>query len=441
MSIQTTVTNVLARRVWDSRGRPTIEAEVTLQSGAKGRAIAPAGASKGQFEAHERRDGGTKLMGLDVLGAVAAVHERIGPRLAGMDARDQQAIDTKLIELDGTEQRLNLGANAMIAVSMATSHAAANALGLPLWRYLLGEKEIPSLPLPEIQIIGGGAHAGRRIDIQDLMIVCHGAQTIAESFEWTAEVYHTAGTLLSEAGLLHGVADEGGFWPAFERNEDALDWLLKAIERAGFKPGEQISIALDIAASEFGRNGRYRLARDGRELDSDAMIDLLADWCARYPIRSIEDGLGEDDAIGFAELTRRLGQTVQLVGDDLLVSHAGKTRAAAQTGLANCVLLKPNQRGTLSETEACWQTAKNYGIGGIVSARSGESEDTTICHLAMGWGVPQIKVGSFARSERMAKWNELIRIEEELGPQARFAAAGYPWLEETHATIQQNRLA
>lgn len=412
---------VRARRVWDSRGRPTIEAEVETNSGARGRAIAPAGASKGQFEALERRDGGKALLGLDVLNAVTQANELIANRLAGMDSKDQAAIDQAMIELDGTAQRSQLGANAMIAVSMACAQAAASANNLPLWRQLLADAPCPPLPLPEIQIIGGGAHAGRRIDIQDMMVVCPGAQTICESFEWTAEIYHKAGSLLAEAGKLQGVADEGGFWPAFDRNEEALDWLLRAIETAGFRPGEQVVISLDIAASEFGRDGTYKLARDERELSSDQMIELLVDWCGRYPILSIEDGLGEDDPQGHASLNRKIGQQIQLVGDDLLVTDAAKVRSAAQSGLANAVLIKPNQRGTLSETLECWQTAKTYGLGGIVSARSGETEDVTICHLALGWGIPQIKVGSFARSERVAKWNELIRLEEALGADARFA--------------------
>lgn len=421
MSSDGSINTIRARRVWDSRGRPTIEAEVALTSGAQGRAIAPAGASKGRFEALERRDGGTRLRGLDVLDAVRAVDDRIAHRLVGMNVSDQVAVDQAMIELDATDQRSVLGANAMIAVSMACAHAAAANAGLPLWQHLSGDSPTQIVPLPEIQIIGGGAHAGRRIDIQDLMIVCPSAESVAESFEWTAEIYHTAGSLLADAGKLQGVADEGGFWPAFESNEEALDWLLRAIENAGFRPGEQVGISLDIAASEFGEAGHYRMARDQRELTSEDMVELLADWCDRYPICSIEDGVGEDDAQGHAALTRRLGPKIQLVGDDLLVTDANRVRAAAQAGLANAVLIKPNQRGTLTETLGCWETAQTYGFGGIVSARSGETEDVSICHLAVGWGVPQIKVGSFARSERMAKWNELIRIEESLGGAAQFA--------------------
>jgi len=415
------ISNVHARRVWDSRGRPTVEAEVTTAAGRWGRAIAPAGASKGRFEARERRDGGSALQGLDVEGAVAAVNQRIAPRWRGMDVRDQSALDAALIALDGTRTRSALGANAMIAASMAAAHAAAAACDQPLWRYLLADGEIPALPLPEIQIFGGGAHAGGRIDIQDLMIICPGAASFAEALIWTAEVYHAAGRLLADAGRLLGVADEGGFWPAFERNEEALEWLVRAIERAGLRAPDQVAIALDIAASEFAEDGLYRLGLEGRELDSDGMIELLDDWCRRFPIRSIEDGLAEDDAAGFAALTRRLGPRIQLVGDDLLVSDAGRVAAAAQSGIANAVLIKPNQRGTLSETLDCWRCAARYGYGGIVSARSGETEDVTICHLAMGWGIPQLKVGSFARSERMAKWNEMIRIEESLGGDAHFA--------------------
>jgi enolase len=413
------ITEVRGRRVWDSRGRPTVEAEVMLRGGACGRAIAPAGASTGSNEALDRRDGGPAFGGYDVRAAVAAVGDEIAPALRGLDAADQEAVDRRLIELDGTPDKSRLGANATIAVSMAVAHAAAAAAGEPLWRHLRPER--PALPLPEIQIFGGGAHAGRRVDIQDFMVVCPGASTFAEALDWTAEVYRVAGALMAEAGRLRGVADEGGYWPDFATNEEALEMLLCAIERAGFRPAEQVAIALDVAASEFGERGIYRLGLEGRELRSEGMIELLLGWLARYPIVSVEDPLAEDDQAGFAAFTRTAGERCQVVADDLTVTDAGRVRAAAAARAANTLLIKPNQRGTLCETRAAWEAAQAVGWGGIVSARSGETEDTTIVHLAIGWGVPQLKVGSFARSERMAKWNEALRIEDALGTRAQLA--------------------
>jgi enolase len=417
---ETSIAFVHARRVWDSRGRPTVEADVMLESGAVGRAIAPAGASTGSGEALDLRDGGEAFGGYGVRQAVANVNGAIAYAVTGMDAANQAALDARLIALDGTPNKSRLGANAILAVSMAAAHAAAHAAGLPLFRYL-ADDDVSLIPLPQVQIFGGGAHAGRRVDIQDFMIMCPGAKSFAQAMEWTAEVYRTAGKLMAEAGSLAGVADEGGWWPAFATNEQALDTLVRAIERAGFRPGEQVGIALDIAASEFGRDGRYKLALEDRELDSAGMIALLSGWIARYPIMSIEDPLAEDDAAGFAEFTRLHGKSLQIVGDDFLVSDAARVRTAAAGGAANTVLLKPNQCGTLSETLDAWGAAKQSGFAAIVSARSGETEDTTIVHLAVGWEVGQLKVGSFARSERMAKWNEMLRVEEALGSRARFA--------------------
>jgi enolase len=411
---------VHGRRVWDSRGRPTVEAEIVLAGGAMGRAIAPAGASTGSGEALDLRDNDTAFDGWDVTRAVANVNGEIAMRLRGLDACDQAAVDATLVALDGTPNKSRLGANATVAVSMAVAHAGAAALSVPLYRALGGEGAT-LLPLPQIQIFGGGVHAGRRVDIQDFLVVCPSAANFAEALDRAAKVYRAAGTLMAEAGTLAGVADEGGFWPAFASNEEALATLVRAIERAGFRPGEEVAIALDVAASEFGRGGRYRLALEGRELATEEMIALLDGWLARYPIVSIEDPLAEDDAAGFVAFTRAVGATVQIVGDDFLVTDAVRVREAAAAGAANAVLLKPNQRGTLSETLAAWQAAQAAGFGGVVSARSGESEDVTIVHLAIGWGVGQLKVGSFARSERMAKWNEALRIEEALAGRARFA--------------------
>ena len=417
------IRQVHARRVWDSRGRPTVEAEVTLGDGASGRAIVPSGASKGSREALEWRDGGTRHGGLDVLGAVAHVNGEIAAAVRGMAADDQATLDARLIALDGTPNKARLGANATLAVSMACAHAAAASHGLPLHAYLGGPDAV-LMPMPQIQIFGGGAHAGRRVDIQDFMVVCPGADSFAQALEWTAEVYRHAGLLMARRGALCGVADEGGWWPAFDTNEEALDTLVEAIGQAGFVPGAQVAIALDVAASDFGHGGRYRLGLERRELDSDGLIELLLRWCDRFPIASIEDPLAEDDPQGFARFTRAIGTRMQVVGDDFLVSSAALLREAAAADAANTVLLKPNQRGTLTETFDCWQAARALGYAGIVSARSGETEDTSIVHLAIGWGAGQLKVGSFARGERMAKWNEALRIEERLGLRARFAGPG-----------------
>ena len=414
------IRSVHGRRVWDSRGRPTVEAEVTLADGSIGASITPAGASRGTREAIELRDATPSFGGLDVLTAVGHVNAEIAHALVGCAADDQAALDRRLIDLDGTPTKSRLGANATLAVSMAAAHAVAASHRVPLYR-LLGGDAATLLPMPQIQIFGGGAHAGRRVDIQDFMVVCPGAQSFAQALEWTAEVYRHAGLLMQERGPLRGVADEGGWWPDFETNEQALEALVQAIERAGFVPGAEVAIALDVAASEFGRDGRYTLGLESRELDSDAMIELLLGWVAKYPIVSIEDPLAEDDPQGFARFTRAAGTRIQIVGDDFLVSDAALVREAAALGAANTVLLKPNQRGTLSETHDAWRAAREVGYAGIVSARSGETEDTTIVHLAVGWSSGQLKVGSFARGERMAKWNEAVRLEERLGARGRFA--------------------
>jgi enolase len=420
----TSIAFVHGRRVWDSRGRPTVEAEVLLEGGAVGRAIAPAGASTGTGEALDLRDGGEAFGGFDVTRAVGHVNHQIAHGVRGLDAADQAGVDARLIALDGTPNKSRLGANATLAVSMAAAHAAAAMAGEPLFAHLAEAESHTGdfvLPLPQIQIFGGGAHAGRRVDIQDFLIVCPGAASFAQALDWTAEVYRAAGGLMRDAGTLAGVADEGGWWPAFDTNEQALETLVAAIERAGLKPGDQVAIALDVAASEFGRRGQYTLGLENRTLDTEAMIRLLTGWIGRYPIVSIEDPLAEDDAEGFAVFTRAVGARVQVVGDDFLVTDAARVAEAALRRAGNAVLLKPNQRGTLTETLAAWTAAKRAGFGAIMSARSGETEDTTIVHLAVGWSVGQLKVGSFARSERMAKWNEALRIEESLGGRARFA--------------------
>lgn len=421
MTSSTRIVEVHGRRVWDSRARPTVEAEVRLACGALGRAIAPAGASRGAGEAVDLRDGGKAFGGFDVRRAVASVNGAIRQGLLGLDADCPGAVDQRLLQLDGTPAKARLGANAMVAVSMAAAHAVAAAAGVPLWRRLAAEAGTqPLMPLPEIQIFGGGAHAGRRVDIQDFLVTCPNAGSIAEALDRTAEVYRAAGELLAEGGRLAGVADEGGFWPAFANNEEGLETLVRAIERAGFVPGVEVAICLDVAASQFGRAGRYTLARDGRELDADGLAEVLLRWIRRYPIVSLEDPFAEDDAEAFTRFRAALPRPVQIVGDDLLVTDAERIREAAAHGRCSTVLLKPNQRGTLLETLEAWQTARRHGLGGIVSARSGESEDVTLCHLAIGWGVPQVKVGSIARGERTAKWNELLRLAER-APELPFA--------------------
>jgi enolase len=394
------ILEVLARSVWDSRGRPTVEAEVAVK-GARGRAIAPAGASTGSGEARS----------IDVRQAVHGVNTEIRSALVGT-ALIQEENDKTLISLDGTPDKSRLGGNAIVAVSLACAHAAAAAAKKPLWKHLAGDRAV-AMPVPQIQIFGGGAHAHGRMDVQDFMIVCTGAGSFTESLAWTAEVYRAAGARLAKRNALYGVADEGGYWPAFKSNEEAIAELTGAISDAGFEPGTDVGIALDIAATQLWRGGRYHLALEKRDLSAEQLHAMLLRWIERYPIVSVEDPFAEHDAEAMASFTRTAGERIQIVGDDFFVTNAERVRTAA--GACNAVLLKPNQVGTLTETLECWRAAQEAGYGAIVSARSGETEDVSIVHLAVGWGVPQLKVGSFSRSERMAKWNEGIRIEEALG--------------------------
>jgi enolase len=424
------ITGVKARQVWDSRGRPTVEAEITLEGGARGRAIAPSGASTGRREALDLRDGGTRLGGYGVSHAIEGVNHRIAPGLLGLDAREQRSIDQVLIALDGTPQKTALGGNAIVAVSSAVAWAAAAAAGVPLWAHLRQvaglDLDTPHIPAPMIQIFGGGRHAGNRVDIQDFLILCLAAKSFAEACEWTAEVYRAAASAMVKRGKLNGVADEGGVWPDFSANEQGLDYLTRAIEDAGFHPARDIGIALDVAASEFAEDGHYRLALEGRDLSSTQMIDLLEQWGRAYPIVSLEDPLGEDDDDGFVAITRQLGRGFQIIGDDYLTTNAELVRAAGARGACNAVLLKSNQCGTLSELIDASAAARALGWNTIMSGRSGESEDVTLSHLAVGLLADQIKVGSITRSERTAKWNEVIRIEETTAPGAywRFRLPG-----------------
>ena len=410
-----------AHRIWDSRGRPTVEVEVRLADGTTGRGIAPAGASRGSFEAIDLRDGGRAFGGFGVERAVVNAATLIAAALLGRDATDQSGVDAALIALDGTPNKSRLGGNATIATSLAVLDAAARHTGMPLWRYASQGREV-RLPLPEIQIFGGGAHAGRRIDLQDLMVMPVGAQSFDEALVMVAEVYRTAGELMTLAGHRAGVADEGGWWPDFDDNETAIAMLARAVESAGFRNGE-VMMSLDIAASEFRIDGRYVPGPARRAYETEEWIAVILGWVARYPIVSLEDPVAEDDDAGMAAITAAIGERVQVIGDDYLVTNAARIAAAAARKACNAVLLKPNQAGTVTETIAAMAAARNAGWSTIASARSGETEDTTIAHLAVGWDTGQLKVGSFARSERMAKWNECLRIERELGAGAKFAGA------------------
>jgi enolase len=407
------IEKVIGRRVWDSRGRPTVEAEVWVD-GAVGRAIAPAGASRGTHEAMDLRDGGSDFGGLDVTEAVRNVNDEICRALKGLPVADQAAIDSRLIDLDGTPNKARLGGNSIVAVSMASLHAAATASGQPLWQYL-AEGQPPMLPMPMVQIFGGGAHAGGRVDIQDFLVVPVGASTFDEAISMAARVYHAAGQLMAERGSRHGVADEGGWWPDFSSNVEALDTLMVAIERAKLKPDVDVAIAIDVAASQLRDGQEYRFASEGRSLPGDELIDTLLRWCSRYPIVSVEDPAAEDDHAGMQAFTARAPAHVQVIGDDYLVTSADRVRDAARRRACNAVLLKPNQAGTITETAAAFSAAREAGWNAIVSARSGETEDVTITHLAIGWRAGQLKVGSSARAERTAKWNEAIRVEQALG--------------------------
>ena len=416
------IKNASAFQIYDSRGVPTLEAEVELESGIVGRGLVPSGASTGQYEALELRDGDkARFRGKSVFRAIGNVKEEIASALRGMDAADQRAIDQILIKLDGTANKSRLGANAILSVSMAAANAAASGQGKALFEYL-GNGEGTLLPLPEIQILGGGAHAEWRTDVQDFLVIAVGAKSYGETLEMTHNVYHAAGAIMSERGKRFGLADEGGFWPDFESNEEAIQTLVLAIERAGYAPGKDVAISLDIAASDLydEQTKTYRFRLEDREFTSAEFADLIIDWCRRYPIISVEDPMADIDWEGWAKIYAAIGKTVQLIGDDLFTTNAARIQRGIEANVANAVLIKLNQIGTVTETIDAIRQTQKAGWLPVVSARSGETEDAFISHLAVATNAGQLKVGSFARSERMVKWNEVLRIERRLGSRARF---------------------
>ena len=414
------IIDVIAREILDSRGNPTVEADVLLESGVLGRAAVPSGASTGSREAMELRDGDkSRYLGKGVLKAVEHVNTEICEAIIGLDVEDQAFIDKTMIELDGTENKSRLGANALLAVSMACARAAAEQAGLPLYRYLGGAAPM-ALPVPMMNIINGGAHANNNIDMQEFMVIPVGAPSFREALRYGAEVFHALKKLLDDAGMATTVGDEGGFAPNLESHEAALKLIVQAIEKAGLQPGIDVAIGVDCAASEFYKDGLYHLDSEGLKLTSAQLTDYLAAWCDKYPIISIEDGMAEGDWDGWKILTDKLGTRVQLVGDDLFVTNSKILKEGIEKGVANSILIKVNQIGTLSETFQAIEMAKQAGYTSVISHRSGETEDTTIADLAVATNARQIKTGSLSRSDRMAKYNQLLRIEEELGDTATY---------------------
>jgi enolase len=413
------IERIHARQILDSRGNPTVEVEVGLRSGAHGRAAVPSGASTGEFEATELRDGGQRWLGKGVTRAVANVDGEIAAAITGMDASEQEALDRVLIELDGTPGKSRLGANAILGVSLAAAHAQAADEGLALWRYLGGESA-RVLPVPMMNVLNGGAHADNKVDFQEFMIVPCGAQTFSECLRMGAEVFHALRRTLHERGLATAVGDEGGFAPDLSSNEEALEMLLWGIEAAGYTPGDDLAIALDPATSEIHRDGAYVLEHEGRTFSATELADYWADLASRYPIVSIEDGMDEEDWDGWRILTERLGASVQLVGDDVFVTNTERLHRGIETGVANSILIKVNQIGTLTETLQAIAMAREAGYTAVISHRSGETEDVTIADLAVATGCGQIKTGAPSRSDRVAKYNQLLRIEEQLGDDAEF---------------------
>ncbi len=418
----TKIASIIAREIIDSRGNPTVEADITLENGTVGRAAVPSGASTGVREAIELRDGGTRYLGKGVQTAVANVNGEIADAIIGMDATDQAALDKKLIELDGTDNKQRLGANALLAASMATAHAAANDAGVGLYQYLGGHSQY-KMPVPMMNIINGGSHADNSVDMQEFMILPVGADSLAEAIRCGAEIFHTLKKVLSEQGMSTAVGDEGGFAPDLSSNEAAIEVILEAIERAGFTPGEDVFLGLDCASSEYYKDGKYVFSSEGRTFDAAEMVDFLADWVEKYPIISIEDGMDEGDWDGWKLLTERLGDKVQLVGDDLFVTNPTIFKEGIEKDIANSILIKLNQIGTLTETLEAIQMAHDSGYTAVISHRSGETEDVTIADLAVATNAGQIKTGSLSRSDRIAKYNQLLRIEQALGSNASYAGA------------------
>jgi enolase 1/2/3 len=413
------IEHVAAREVLDSRGNPTVEAEVYLASGAEGRAIVPSGASTGQFEAVELRDGGDHWGGKGVSTAVGHVDDEIREALIGFDAVEQREVDIQLLDLDGTDNKGRLGANALLGVSLAVARAAADELGLQLYRYV-GGTNAHVLPVPMFNVLNGGAHADNNVDFQEFMLMPVGAASYREALRWGAETYHVLKGVLHDRGLSTGVGDEGGFAPDLGSTEEALALLVEAVDKAGFTPGDDIALALDVASTEFFADGRYRLAGEGRELTSAEMVGLLEELCGKYPIVSIEDGCAEEDWDGWAALTVALGDRVQLVGDDLFVTNVDRLARGIDAGVANSILVKVNQIGTLTETLDTVELATRAAYTSVMSHRSGETEDTTIADLAVATNCGQIKAGAPARSDRVAKYNQLLRIEDDLGESAEY---------------------
>jgi len=418
-----TIDNIKAREILDSRGNPTLEVEVGLSDGTTGRAAVPSGASTGKYEAVELRDGGSRFNGLGVLQAVTNVNKNIAAAIIGMTATDQAAIDHRLIELDGTPNKSHLGANAILGTSLAVAHAAASLRGMPLYRYLGGGANY-TLPVPMMNILNGGKHATGSTDFQEFMVVPAGAESFLQAMQIGTEVYQSLKALLKDKGLDTNIGDEGGFAPSLPSNKQAIEAVISAIEKAGYKPGKDCFIALDPAASEFYKDGKYILAKEGTSLTTNQMVDYYVKWASSYPIISLEDGMAEDDWDGWQMLTQRLGNKVQLVGDDLYVTNVKRLSQGISLKASNSILIKPNQIGTLTETIAAIQMAQQAGWTAVVSHRSGETEDTTIADLAVGLNTGLIKAGAPCRSERTAKYNRLLRIEEELGPRANFAGMG-----------------
>jgi enolase len=413
------IERVHARQILDSRGNPTVEVELALRAGTSGRAAVPSGASTGEFEATELRDGGDAYGGKGVTQAVAHVNGEIAEAVHGLDVTDQPGLDRRLIELDATPNKSRLGANAILGVSLAAAHAAAAENGQPLWRYLGGDAA-SVLPVPMMNVVNGGAHADNAVDFQEFMVVPLGASTFSEALRWGTEVFHALKRILHDQGLATSVGDEGGFAPDLGSNEDALRMLVRGIEAAGYRPGEDLAIALDPAASEVHHDGAYVLEHEGRTLSSDELVAYWAELAERYPIVSIEDGMDEEDWEGWRALTERLGSRVQLVGDDLFVTNTERLRRGIDEGVANSILVKVNQIGTLTETLDAIRTARDAGYSAVMSHRSGETEDVTIADLAVATGCGQIKTGAPSRSDRVAKYNQLLRIEEQLGDDATF---------------------